>query len=151
MGLQEAKKVNLEDYDAVISIEDPDQEDGLRFEHETTRQLILPFYDLEKIVQGVRCPESADVAAALDFAREAGANNLLIHCNRGISRSPAFALAFYVDLLGRGHEEEALKATEASASSWIDPNRLIIGFVDQRCNCQGQLVQRVRDAYDGLR
>ena len=51
----------------------------------------------------------------------------------------------------RGQEEEALKTTEASASSWIDPNRLVVKYVDQRFNCQGQLVRRVRDTYDALR
>ena len=150
MSLQGAKEANLEDFDAVISIEDPDQEDGLRCTQGGARQLILLFHDLEKTVQGVRCPKAADVVAALDFVKETGASNILVHCNGGISRSPAFALAFHVELLGRGHEEEALKATKVSAGSWIDPNRLIVGYVDQRFHCQGKLIRCVRETYDGL-
>jgi hypothetical protein len=44
MGLEDAKEANLEDFDAVISIEDPDQEDGLRCTHGGPRQLSYPTF-----------------------------------------------------------------------------------------------------------
>ena len=70
MCLQEAKEANLEDFDAS---ETRTKRNGLRCAYGAPRQLILPFHDLEKTVQGVRCPKPVDVAAALDFAREPGA------------------------------------------------------------------------------
>ena len=151
MGLQEARNASLEDFETVISIEDPDQEDGLRCAPGSSKQLILPFQDLEKMVEGVRCPQPNDIATALDFAKDVWTRDLLIHCNFGISRSPALALAFHIDLLGSKHVAEALNATEASANSWIDPNRLMVGHVDQMFKCQGRLLQHVREVYDGLR
>jgi len=55
-------------------------------------RLDLRFHDIIDPLPGLRLPRQADVAALLDFAREAEAEpqgHLLVHCQKGLSRSTA--------------------------------------------------------------
>ena len=113
-GLGWAKR-HKRDFGAVITIEDPDKRQGLRFHRNPSPDhLLLRFLDLDEPFPEPYCQraeyrvaEIEHVERALEFSR--GQDSLLIHCQVGVSRSSAIALAVLADKLGQGCEQEALQ------------------------------------------
>lgn len=102
-------------FSGVLTIEDPDARRRLRFAGSPPEQLVLRFVDMdddwpEPVPPGDaelhRLATEDDVQRGLDFA--ARHSTLLVHCEAGVGRSTAMALAIIAQRLGAGREGEAL-------------------------------------------
>ena len=122
------------EFDAVISIEDPDvQSRGLRFhQHPRPQHLVLQFADLDDPVPEpfahravYRMATIEQINDALSFAH--GHENVLIHCPAGIGRSPALALGILAQRLE--DEAAAFKELERIRPEAV-PNRHVLRLVD---------------------
>lgn len=118
-----------QNYDAVITIEDPDSSYGLRVKNEMP-QLVLQFHDVDRLDHHWVAPSLEHVKASIEFARQHRDNKLLIHCAAGVSRSPAIALAVIADRLGVDREIEAVEHLFSMFRS-IEPNVRVIACADR--------------------
>ncbi len=146
-SLFEAQK-HKHDFDAVITLEDPGQQDLLRFSASPhPSHLILAFHDLDAPSLGRRLVDRHQVEQALQFARLHAGKRIMIHCHAGISRSPSILLAILADRMGSGNEQEAMDTT-LSIAPQAAPNRLIVKITDDILGCDGRLVDVVENFYD---
>ena len=90
----------------------------------------------------------SDVADTLDFGRKHLGASLLIHCNAGVARSTAAALAILCDRLGPGREQEALDEMLRLRPIAV-PNLLMVQHTDNLLGRGGALVACV-DAWDSV-
>lgn len=65
---------------------------------------------------------------------------VLIHCEAGVSRSPAAALIIYAYLLGPGREREAMRRVLAQRPVAI-PNRRMVQLADRMLDRGGRLLE----------
>lgn len=137
--LKEAREI-AHQFDAVITIEHPGFEDGLRL---STNQLVLVFEDLD--IEEQDSPSAADVRAAIEFARRFADGRLLVHCQAGQARSPAIALAILADRLGPGAEEQAvaalLRIRADDPQRTFGPNLEVLRHADELLDRGGKLVE----------
>lgn len=133
-------------FDAVISLQDPHCKRGelLRFaRHPAPPHLRLRFDDIEAEGIGVVAPQESHVSEALAFARS-HSGTLLVHCHGGISRSGAMSYVLLADLLGPGHEEEALDRLLAQRPIVV-PNGRIVRLADKLMQRSGTLLAVYQD------
>lgn len=128
-------------YDAVVTIEDPHQRNGLRF-HRVPHpdHLVLKFEDIDVREEDFALPQMDHVAAVIAFGREHATSNLLIHCKVGIARSTAMAMAVFADRLGPGRETEAVRELLRIRPQSI-PNLIILDMADEIMGREGALVE----------
>jgi predicted protein tyrosine phosphatase len=127
-------------FDAVISIEDPGQSNGLKLPlSHAPRHLVLQIADLAEPLPGFSHANAIDVVRIIEFARSIR-GDLLIHCNHGLSRCPAVALAILADRMGAGREPEALQ-TLLKWRKDVLPNQLIVSLADAALERNGALLQ----------
>lgn len=103
-------------------------------------RLVLVFDDIEAPMQGFVPPQPGDIRQAIDFARAWIAGDLLIHCAKGVSRSPALALVILADWYGMGAEGEAVARLHELCPK-AAPNRLIVEQGDMLLGRDGDLMQ----------
>lgn len=74
-------------------------------------------------------PTQEHVATLVNFLRHVpdGGRDLLIHCEQGISRSPAAAVIFELLRLGPHHEDQALANVQRIVPN-MDPNKLMLEY-----------------------
>lgn len=127
-------KRHRRDFAAVLTIEDPMTRHGLRF-HRTPHpeHLVLEFVDLDRpppppfdCAPAYRLADLHDVTRALQFGRTH--DHLLVHCQVGISRSPAIALGILTERLG---SEPAAFAELMRIRPEAVPNQHVISLIDQ--------------------
>ena len=116
-------------YNAVITIEDPDCTFGLRVKNGMP-QLVLQFNDIDRVDRHWVAPSIDHVQQAIEFARQHTNGKLLIHCAAGVSRSPALALAIIADRLGADREIEAVDYLFSTYKS-IEPNERVVACADR--------------------
>lgn len=145
------------EFDAVLTIEDPNQRNGVRF-HRSPRpdHLVLRFADLDKPAPGpaanwpvLRMPTDEDLRSALEFARRHVNGRLLVHCNVGVARSTAVALAILVDRVGPGREVDCLKKLLELRPIAV-PNLYAVKLADDVLGCDGRLLDVVITWDQGL-
>lgn len=125
--------------DAVLTIEDPLYNHGLRFHKKPhPDHLILMFEDVDFYQSNIAMPDLKHVEAAIDFGREHVDHRLLVHCKAGIARSTAIALAIIADRLGKGNEPEAVKYL-LQIRNEAAPNLLLLDMIDDYLNREGRL------------
>jgi len=139
--------------DAVISIR-PSAETDLAnldlavaqaVEGEVGAVLVLRFDDIAVPAYGPFVgPGMSDVAAVLDFAQTARLRSpdglLAIHCEHGVSRSAAMALAVLADQFGNGRKDEAVDALMRNdIEGRMHPNPLLVSMADSALFCYGRL------------
>jgi predicted protein tyrosine phosphatase len=139
------------DFAAVISLENPDQRHGLRF-HRSPHpdHLVIRCADLDTpaptpygtSIIGLFAPKPCDVWNAIEFARRHQRARLLVHCNVGVARSTAIALAVLADRFGPGREREAM-AEVVRLRDCAVPNLMIVGFADALLRREGALLRTV--------
>lgn len=149
-GLTRAKRVKRR-YDAVLSVQDPDQRNGLRF-HSAPHpdHLIIRCADLDypapepygSAVAGLRVATREQVAEAIEFGRRHHQGSLLVHCNVGVARSTAMALAILADRMGKGREADAL-AEVIRIREIAVPNLMICQYADDILGRGGAIVAAV--------
>ncbi len=82
------------------------------------------------------------------------ATKLIVHCDAGISRSPAVACVA-ISILALQHDYEAAMGlvAESASSGYIWPNELVIELADGLLRAEGALIAAVaawKKAHDGL-
>lgn len=136
------------DFAAVITCEDPDKFRGLRFWREPhPDHLVLRFVDLDTPAPPphdtelrFRLATRAQVEDAIAFGRDRA--NLLVHCQVGVARSTAIALAILADRLGAGQEQAALDALLAVRPEAV-PNLHVVALADDVLGRDGRLLATV--------
>jgi predicted protein tyrosine phosphatase len=114
-------------------------------------QLVLSFVDLDRPAPPphagspkLRLADRADIENAVAFGRAENRDRLLVHCNAGVGRSTAVALAIIADKLGPGREREALDELLRLRPQAI-PNLHVLALADDVLGRGGELVRVVRD------
>ncbi len=138
-------------FSAVLTIENPDQRYGVRFHSKPhPDHLVLRFADLDTPPPApydhrpaLRMPSREDVERGIDFGRLHVTDTLLIHCNVGVARSTAMALAIIADRLGPGREEEAL-AEVIRLRDFAVPNLAMTMLADDILGRDGKITEAVR-------
>jgi predicted protein tyrosine phosphatase len=88
---------------------------------------------------GPDAPTLADVEKILDFTRKLPAEaKVLVHCQAGVSRSPAIAYAIVCQHSNPGEEGAGLDYIK-SIRPLIVPNELIVALADQLLQREGQM------------
>jgi predicted protein tyrosine phosphatase len=136
-------------FDAVITLEDPDHRNGLRFHQQPSpAHLIQTYVDLDRPAPEPYClwpifklATEDQVWEAIDFAQ--GRDSVLVHCRAGIGRSTAIALAILASQMGKGAEKEALSALLTIRPEAV-PNLHIVGLADAVLGREGRLLETVR-------
>ena len=92
-GIEELDALSAAGVTHVLSLLDPGWEAPAAFDHYAAHdRLDLRFHDIVDPLPGLRRPRPEDVAALLRFASamaETPAAHLLVHCQKGLSRSTA--------------------------------------------------------------
>jgi predicted protein tyrosine phosphatase len=149
-------RLHKRDFDAVITIEDPDIHRvhaaylrSLRFYRQPAPpHLILRFYDLDYPLPEpyqqtwMRLAAPADVAEALAFAR--AHERLLVHCKSGVGRSAAIGLAILADQL---HDPQSALDALLDIRSIAVPNRHVTAIADRLLGYHGTLLDAL-DRWD---
>jgi predicted protein tyrosine phosphatase len=135
-----ARRLKRRGFLGVLSIENPGQRNGLRFHQgEAPDHLVLSFEDLDFAADGYAVPQSEHVEAILDFGRRHVGEPILIHCNAGVARSPAAALAILLDRYGPGGERQAFEGMYRIVPFAV-PNRLMVEAMEKVQNRPGLLL-----------
>jgi predicted protein tyrosine phosphatase len=142
------------DFEAVITLEDPDSRNRLRFNKKPhPAHLVLQFVDLDSPAPTphtdwplFRVATDDQVQRALDFGRDQ--TNLLVHCHAGIGRSGAIGLALWAQHLGPGREPEALQRLLEQRPEVV-PNLHVTEIAD-RLRRQGKLLSTLTDWDNGI-
>ena len=102
------------------------------------RRMRLLFGDTETAEHGA---SYADIQRLIDLAKElSGSNvNVLIHCEAGVSRSPAAALILYTCLLGQNSERQAMDLV-LRQRPFARPNRRMVELADKLLGREGRLM-----------
>lgn len=101
--------------------------------------------DCESSASSINVAARARAAKIIDFAKDSGGGcNMLIHCNRGVSRSTAAA---FIVLCMREPEtpERALLARIRAAAPHADPCPLLINYADEFLGRDGRMIDAVDD------
>jgi predicted protein tyrosine phosphatase len=148
-GLAELDRHDPGRYGHVLSLLDPGQPppDALA-QVPSRRRLVLHFHDIVGAEPGWVAPGEDDVRAILAFGATGGtgAAGLLIHCNRGISRSTAaFAMILAQADPRRDDAATFRRLAEIRPGAW--PNSLMIGHADRLLGRGGRLVAALGGFY----
>jgi predicted protein tyrosine phosphatase len=120
----------------LISIGAPTDELPIGY-HNISSKVRLLFGDTLDAESGAT---EGDVRTLMEIAQNLRSfkGKVLIHCEAGISRSPAAALILYACWLGPGREGEAMRRVLAQRPLAI-PNRRMIELADHLLNRHGRL------------
>lgn len=139
-----SRKWNL--FDAVLTIEDSREHDGLRIPADSgVEQAVMKFDDVVSDLHGRHPPQERQIAEALTFARKFPDRRLLVHCEMGVSRSAAVALAILAERHGPGREHEAV-AHLLQIRPVASCNELIVAFADELLKSEGRLTAAWKQA-----
>ena len=134
----------------IISISDSKDPAPKGFKGHPARKIDLHFDDVPSPdVVDVYAPQKKHMKAVLDFGADIGPNELtLIHCNAGISRSSASALAIIAQKLGFERCQEAVAAV-LDIKRIIHPNHRMVRFADQILGYNGRLEHAYQGTFQG--
>lgn len=92
------------------------------------------------IADSADAPTMGEVVKGITFGSEAirSGKNLLVHCQLGLSRSPAMAIG---SMIKAGATVEDAYARAIQVRPRIDPNPLIIQYIDENLNLNGELIK----------
>jgi predicted protein tyrosine phosphatase len=112
---------------------------------------VAPERHLSLYVERESCGRTISAAARerageiVDFIRKwNGDGDILIHCNRGVSRSTA--AAFIIMCMRAPKEKEAaLAETLRKAAPYADPCPLLVSYADELLGRDGRMVEAIED------
>lgn len=130
--------------DAVVSIVEPGG-DAPGFP--CALRLVLAFDDVEGPSDGGTAPDGAHVGEAIRLARSLppGAT-VLVHCEAGLSRSPAVAAVMVCAVSGRGAAQDFIR----DGGPWM-PNPLVLDLGDALLATGGAMADAGRRAASAVR
>jgi predicted protein tyrosine phosphatase len=122
----------------LVSIGEPQDELPIGYQN-VARKLRLLFADTNEAELGA---QEGDVRSLIELAHNLRlfTGRVLIHCEAGISRSPAAALILYACWLGPGREAEAMRHVLAQRPIAI-PNRRMVELADHLLARGGRLLE----------
>jgi predicted protein tyrosine phosphatase len=144
-SLSRARRIKRNGFTGVMSFENQGQRlsKSLRFHRRPApEQIILVAEDLDEPDGLTKVPVEFDAVRILEFGRRHANGALLVHCNAGISRSSAAALAILADRMGDGHEQDALSEMLRLRPCAV-PNLLIVRHADNLLGRGGKLLDAV--------
>jgi len=127
----------------VVSISDPDDGPPREVRDHAGHTLVLLFHDIPEADEDLTVPTKKDVEAIVKFAEAIRpGENVMCHCNAGISRSSAAALTILASKLGSSRQA-AMDAVEAvlAIKKIIHPNRRMVAYADEILGFDGALVE----------
>ncbi|EWY36644.1 hypothetical protein N825_25835 [Skermanella stibiiresistens SB22] len=130
----------------VVSILDPERADPQDFTaYAPHRRVLWRFDDTVRTNPGMTVPCERDVRKILSLGEELlaeKADQLLIHCHAGVSRSTATAVILMAQN-NPGRESDVFRElTRVRPRSW--PNSLMVGIADEILGRSGALVRELR-------
>jgi predicted protein tyrosine phosphatase len=145
-GLDELAGHAQSGFSHVVSILDPERADPEDFTtYAPHRRVLWRFDDTVEQRPGFTAPAERDVRKILSLGEELleeKADQLLIHCHAGVSRSTATAVILMAQN-NPGRESEVFdELTRVRPRSW--PNSLMIGIADTLLDRKGALVRELR-------
>jgi predicted protein tyrosine phosphatase len=152
-GVAELDTVKMPPITHVVSISDVQMESSGQAQRRIAKvcpgaRVIHEFFD-DVATQRKGAPSEAAVRRILAFTSALGeGNNLLVHCNLGISRSTAIAYAVACQHSPPGQESACYQAV-GQARPVASPNILIIRFVDKILGRRGLMVRPVYTSQPG--
>lgn len=128
----------------IVSIRDPEDADEIHQifkRYKENYQSVFPaiFDDIQFAIKGYTAPDEGKIKDILEWSRNK--NNLLVHCNAGISRSSAIA---YLIACTQKEPAEAIKVLDP-AMHW--PNRLIVE-IGSKVLGNPEIIQTLNEKYD---
>lgn len=135
------------EFEAVITLEDPDTRRKLRFSRNPhPDHLVLTFVDMDRPPPHPYCEwpvftmaDRSQVERAIEFGRDR--ESLLVHCQVGIGRSTAIALA----VLASRMDDEAALRTLLEIRPEAVPNLHVVALADNILSREGNLVRVVTE------
>jgi predicted protein tyrosine phosphatase len=134
---------------SLVSIGDPGTD--LPVGHERAQQVLrLEFYDTDWS-DAPFAPSERHVQSVVDFAPCAAelGGTCLVHCEAGVSRSPATAIVLIAAMLASGQEDRAVQAVLQCAPHAL-PNALVIRRGDKILQRDGALCRTVTSGFGQL-
>lgn len=133
--------VQERDIKNVLSIEHPGAQDGKGRAPrlDGVNQKILCFWDVEESENPQILPSQKDVAEGLEFLDQYGAEDIIVHCKAGKSRSVAFALSWLAQQEGIESAIQTMKNMRPEAA----PNIKVIEHADKYYGMGGALLAAV--------
>jgi predicted protein tyrosine phosphatase len=110
------------------------------------RRLDLRFHDIVDALPGLRPPGPAEVDALLAFGADCAGGHLLVHCQKGLSRSTA-ALALILAQARPAMTAAAILAEIVAMRPRAWPNLRLIELGDDRLGRGGTLVRAAGACY----
>jgi predicted protein tyrosine phosphatase len=146
------KFIDSEHYDKAISLISPTEDRCSQRDN----HLIMRFDDAEVehvIYEGEEYvgPSYEQMIEILDFSKSIQENDVvMVHCTAGKSRSTAIAMSLLIQHGSTPKQalESVLRAREEEGSSLIVPNRLIVKYMDEILNQNGDFIQEVDNYYE---
>jgi len=134
----------------IISISDENTEPPRGYKQHPARKIALQFYDITPVdYEGKDAPQLHHVEQILEFAKDIGPGEYtLIHCNAGISRSSASALAVIASKL-EPTSLNAFRAVETlkGIKQIIHPSHRMVRYADQILGYKGALEDAYKTAF----
>lgn len=149
-GIEELEGHRAAGVTHILSLLDPDWPAPAAYDgFAGHRRLDLRFHDIVDPLPGLRAPGAADVAALLDFAGGLGTAapaHLLVHCQKGLSRSTAsLTLALAQARPDRPAAEVLAEVGRLRPRAW--PNLRIVELGDELLGREGSLVAALAQWY----
>lgn len=136
----------------IVSISDPDDGPPQEVRDREGSSLILTFHDTSNSNdEDLLAPTRDDVLKIVSFAEKVSAGeNVLCHCNAGISRSSAAALTILAAKLDPSAENAEFAVSELMRiKSLIHPNKLMVSFADDVLGYEGSLIAAHASTFGG--
>ncbi|NTF17075.1 hypothetical protein G6L37_01355 [Agrobacterium rubi] len=134
------------EFQSMLTIEDRVSFEGLRIPaNAETQQFLLKFDDVVTDGNGRWRASRLQVEQALGWARKWKDVRLLVHCEMGVSRSTAIALAILAERYGKGLEDDAV-AHLLRIRPMASCNPFIVATADSILGRSGKLVAALERA-----
>ena len=134
----------FDEYDAILTIEDPMESEPLRIKSQfNIPQEILEFHDVVIARHGrEKACRHDDIEKAIAFIERQRGKKIAIHCHAGISRSSAISIVAvcYLNSSKTPDEIEADIKSVFEIFPHIDPNKRIVEMGDMALDLEAELV-----------
>jgi predicted protein tyrosine phosphatase len=106
------------------------------------KHLHVMFHDIVRPQAGLILPASEHLNRIYEFASTLGQDSrLLVHCQRGLNRSPAVSMGV---LIQTGADYTEAFRTVAEQCPHMEPNRLVMAYIDRHFGLGGNLSRLAR-------